>query len=76
MKKIIKSLLPPIILSLYRNFRKKLTKKKIFSNPEKQELSLYYDKDMAEVLDTWGERNVWIEIQLLFQEKKKTKLWT
>tara|TARA_B100000787_G_C16163221_1_gene282529 strand:- start:250 stop:936 length:687 start_codon:yes stop_codon:yes gene_type:complete len=74
MKKIIISLIPPIILSLYRNFKKKLTKKKFFSNPEKQELDLYYDKDMAKILDTWGERNVWIEVQHLFQEKKSKTL--
>lgn len=30
-----------------------------------QDLSVYWDPGMAEVLETWGENNVWKEIQLL-----------
>lgn len=31
----------------------------------KQDLDLYWDPDYAQVLETWGEGNVWDEIQLL-----------
>ncbi len=38
----------------------------------KQELDLYYDPEMAKILESWGERNAWIEIQhLLFGKKAK-----
>jgi ubiquinone/menaquinone biosynthesis C-methylase UbiE len=30
-----------------------------------QDLDLYWDPEMAKILDTWGEGNVWDEIQLL-----------
>ena len=29
---------------------------------------------MAKILDTWGERNTWIEIQHLFHNKKNPKI--
>lgn len=35
------------------------------NDPDKQNLSLYWDPQMAEVLETWGEGNAWSEIQLL-----------
>lgn len=34
-------------------------------DPKKQDLDLYWDPDYAQVLETWGEGNVWDEIQLL-----------
>lgn len=33
--------------------------------PDGQDLGVYWDARMAEILDTWGEKNVWKEIQLL-----------
>ena len=74
MKKIILLFLPPIILDLYRKIKKKFKKKITFLNPKKQELDLYYDKEMAKVLDTWGERDTWIEIQHIFHHKKNPKI--
>ncbi len=47
---------------------------RIMVNPEKQELSLYWDKEFAKILDTWGEDNVWLEIQLLLINCKGTVL--
>lgn len=34
-------------------------------NPVKQDLDLYWDQGMADILETWGEGNVWDEIQFL-----------
>ena len=37
-------------------------------HPGGQDLDVYWDKEMAELLETWGEGNVWNEIQMfLFQ---------
>ena len=38
MKKLIILLIPPILLSLYRNVKKILLKKKLFENPKKQDI--------------------------------------
>ena len=74
MKKVILLFLPPIILGFYKKIKNKLIKKNSFLDPKKQELDLYYDKDMAKVLDTWGERDTWIEIQHIFHHKKDPKI--
>lgn len=34
-------------------------------SPNGQDLNVYWDARMAEILETWGEKNVWKEIQLL-----------
>ncbi len=74
MKKIILLLLPPIIFKFYQKIKKKIKKKKFFFDPKKQALDLYYDKEMAKILDTWGERDTWIEIQHIFHHKKDPKI--
>jgi len=74
MKKLVMSLIPPILLNLYRNIKKNYIKKKFLENPEKQALGLYYDKEMAKILDIWGERNAWIEIQHILHNKKDNKI--
>jgi ubiquinone/menaquinone biosynthesis C-methylase UbiE len=42
-----------------------LNKTRIISNPNRQELDIYWDKKFSEQLDTWGEGTVWNEIQFL-----------
>ncbi len=68
-KKIIQLSLPPIFLSLYRQVIKK---KAIYRVTPKshQDLEMYWSEDFAKVLDTWGEGNVWDEIQLLMTARK------
>ena len=77
MKKIIKSICPPVLWGwLYAIDRTTFKKKSptssvesnkidIIENPLQQDLDLYWTDDMAKVLDEWGEDNVWNEIQLL-----------
>jgi len=36
------------------------------SGPGKQDLDLYWDPKMAEILEHWGDDNVWNEIQMFF----------
>lgn len=40
------------------------------TQPGEQDLSVYWEDEMVEVLETWGEGNVWNEIQLLLCDKK------
>ena len=59
--------LPPIVIDFLRFIKKKIKSKAQFiEKPLKQDLDLYSDPEMAKVLNTWGERNAWIEIQHLF----------
>jgi len=66
----VKVFLPPFIIKFLLNLKKKISKKNFVSNPKNQKLELYYDKEMAKILDSWGERNAWIEVQHIFSEKK------
>ena len=64
--------IPPIILNFLKFFKKKI-KKDIYSSPQniqRQSLEVYYDEKMAYLLETWAERNAWIEIQHLLLNKK------
>ena len=72
MKSLIKKLLPPITFDIYRFIKKKIDRKPSNNSPSKQDLEIYYSKEMSEILDKWGERNAWIEIQHIFQDKKPT----
>ncbi len=61
--------IPPAIIDFLR-FCKKIIKKKNIQSPHKQYLDLYYDSKMEKILETWGERNSWIEVQHIFNDKK------
>lgn len=69
-KKFLANILPPIIFNFLKSIKKKYQKRVFLKRPKNQELDLYYDPKMAEILDTWGERNTWIEIQHLLHNKK------
>ena len=73
-KKLIYLLLPPIFLNFLKFSKQKLKKKNYLKKPENQELDLYYNPEMAKILDTWGERNAWIEIQHIFNHEKNSKI--
>ena len=66
----LKEILPPFILKLLINLKKKLRKVNFVPSPKNQKLNLYYDKEMAIILDNWGQRNAWIEVQHIFFDKK------
>ena len=67
-KKIIKSLCPPILISLIQRIKKSPKIRK--GTGSEQDLDLYYSSEFAEVLETWGEGNVWNEIQLFMVGRK------
>ena len=60
---IIKDLFTLVILKLKKSFKKRIKLKVI--DPQKQYLDIYWNKEFAEILETWGEEHVWNEIQLL-----------
>lgn len=66
-KKIIIQFFPPILVNFLRKLRRK--EKKI-TNSSVQSLDIYYSEKMAKILETWGERNAWIEIQHLLLKKE------
>ena len=67
-KHFIKTLCPPILLSACRRIGKMPIIPK--GSTTKQNLGMYWDPEFAEVLETWGEGNVWNEIQLLMVGRK------
>jgi len=70
LNKILSQLCPPIILNgLIRS--KSIVNKILHLNKiknvagDEQDLKVYWDADMARVLETWGEGNAWHEIKFL-----------
>jgi ubiquinone/menaquinone biosynthesis C-methylase UbiE len=60
----MKTLLRKIKNKIPFPFKKKPPLKPLL-NPNRQDLDLYWNQAYAQVLETWGEGNVWDEIQLL-----------
>ena len=69
-RQVVKQVCPPIVLSGVKMLVKSLTTPRTsIVNSSKivvgQDLDVYWDAEMAQILETWGEKNVWKEIQLL-----------
>ena len=69
LKQISHYILPPFIWSIQRKYQRyrKAQKGKAHSKSDgkNQYLDIYWDEEFAQVLDTWGMDNAWIEIQML-----------
>lgn len=77
MKSIARQLCPPILWPITSKLKTRLlslkdkTVQKLHAdghnnaNHNTQDLDLYWDPEMAKLLDSWGEGNVWNEIQFL-----------
>lgn len=63
LKKILKTVLPSGAITKLKQIRGA----DLISNSAEggQDLDVYWDAQMAEILETWGEKNVWKEVQLL-----------
>lgn len=58
-------------MKYFQNFFNKIFKKTRINHPvNDQDLNIYWDEEFAEVLETWGEGNVWSEIQFFLVGKK------
>ena len=70
MNKILKQLCPPIVFSVEHRLRQALSKSTRAPHPGgTQDLDLYWDPTMADLLETWGEGNAWNDVQLLFAHR-------
>lgn len=71
MKQLIKQLCPPILLESTRSFRHALTGvDRAAGNEESQDLDVYWERQMAKMLESWGEGNAWTDIQLLMAHRR------
>ncbi len=66
MKDYARELVPPIVFRGLRYARDRLvTLRPVARDASQQNLDIYWDPKMAEMLDRWGEGNAWNDIQLL-----------
>lgn len=70
LRNVARQISPPIFLEgmkyVSRRFLEKRSHEKhAAAAPDQQDLDLYWDPKMAEVLESWGENSVWKEIQYL-----------
>ena len=71
MNKIIKSLLPPIVVDIARKLKNTVIQQQnntggqYTNDPNKQDLDIYWTTDMANQLEEWGKNHTWIEIECL-----------
>jgi ubiquinone/menaquinone biosynthesis C-methylase UbiE len=69
---------PPVLWDMAKSLKKILFRLRLRitellwekSSPESQDLELYWDARMANILESWGEGNVWTEIQFLMANLK------
>ena len=72
MKSIVKQFCPPILWNSLLSLKTSLktssnsySPSPIILHSDRQDLDIYWDDAMAKILETWGEGNVWNEIQFL-----------
>jgi ubiquinone/menaquinone biosynthesis C-methylase UbiE len=63
-KLIAEQICPPILLPSLKRFYKSASTSSSPASPSEQNLAVYWDAAMEDMLETWGEGNVWSEIQL------------
>lgn len=75
MKRILKSILPPILINFlkYMYFFFLIKFNKFTTNPKNQDLKIYDEDETADRLTYWGRNNAWNEI-LMFVNNKKGKI--
>jgi ubiquinone/menaquinone biosynthesis C-methylase UbiE len=71
MKDFVRQICPPILWRGLQTINGRLSSRSI-KNPRvgEQDLDVYWDPRMAEMLEHWGEGNAWNEIQLLMVNRK------
>ena len=67
-------LCPPWIWRRLSSVKRKWSASRIKELKTGQDLDVYWDQEMAELLETWGEGNVWNEIQLIMSNARGTAL--
>ena len=77
MKNTIRQLTPPIlwkVLSQAKSKNQEVVLQRFAGKPSSQDLDLYWDKEFAKELDSWGEGSTWHEIVLLLASSKGSVL--
>ena len=70
MNKIVKQLCPPVLLGGARKIRNALSgTAPVTRSSQTQDLDVYWDPKMADMLESWGEGNAWNDIQLLMAHR-------
>jgi ubiquinone/menaquinone biosynthesis C-methylase UbiE len=65
-KSVIKELVPPIVLKGMKRLRNGAGTSRLKTKSSvSQDLDVYWDPNMADELEVWGEGNAWTDIQLL-----------
>jgi ubiquinone/menaquinone biosynthesis C-methylase UbiE len=65
MKQFAKEMCPPLVWRQLKTLKRRV--KQAYPkghSPHAQDLDMYWDEEMAKLLDTWGEGNVWNEIPM------------
>ena len=67
LKRIVRQICPPVLWTGLASVKHRFidVKPSRYNKPSSQDLDLYWDPTFAETLETWGEGNVWNEIQFL-----------
>ena len=71
---LAKNLCPPLLWTALSSARRRLAKANPASDASRQDLSVYWDPEMARMLETWGEGTTWDEIQLLMAARQGSVL--
>ena len=66
MRALIKELCPPFLWRQLKRLKNSISGNRFSAGTgSEQDLDVYWDEKMAEILETWGDGNVWDEIRLL-----------
>lgn len=65
MKKLVRELCPPFLWQAMSRVRGNFLQARRAADASTQDLDLYWDEEMAQVLESWGNGNAWDEIQFL-----------
>lgn len=66
MRELVQDLCPPFVWRYLKRARVAMAARAAKgADSSKQDLDVYWDENMAQILETWGDGNVWDEIRLL-----------
>ncbi|HEX5425753.1 MAG TPA: class I SAM-dependent methyltransferase [Candidatus Acidoferrales bacterium] len=69
MSALARDLCPPLLWRALASTRGRLAQRHLPDQQNRQDLELYWDEEMAAVLERWGEGTTWTEIQLLMAQR-------
>jgi ubiquinone/menaquinone biosynthesis C-methylase UbiE len=70
LRTIVRDICPPLIWRAMSQTRTRLTPDRPHAHGVEQDLGVYWDAEMAQVLETWGDGTTWNEILLLMAARE------